>query len=120
MTEIPKASPVMADPHLRNKSPHPSDGIVLGITRDVVIMEIAELLRLKLAHVMKIGPNDIECSITVAKGKVIPEINVNADAAEGLDESQIKEVIQSVWWGVKAELEERLQDLGSRRVKEET
>lgn len=120
MTEIPEASPVMADPHLKNTSPLPSDGIVLGITRDVVMMEIAELLRLKLAGIMKIDLPSIECSITVAKGKVIPEINVDAHAAEGLEHAQIKEVIQSVWWGVKAELEERLQDLGSRRVKEET
>jgi len=109
----------MEDPHLANRSPHPSDGIVLGITRDVVFMEIAELIRLKLAHILKIHPNDhIECSITVAKGKVIPEIQINAGAADGLEASQIKEVIQSVWWGVKPELEQRLQDLGSRRGKE--
>ena len=115
----PLASPVMADPHLRNTAPLPSDGIVLGVTRDVVVMEIAELLRLKLANILKIDLPAIECSITLAKGKVIPEINVDANAAKGLEHSQIKEVIQSVWWGVKAELEQRLQDLGSRRDKEE-
>jgi len=92
---------------------------VLGITRDVVVMEISELLRLKLAHILKIAPKHIECSITLMQGKVIPEINVDANAAEGLEHSQIKEVIQSVWWGVKSEMEQRLQDLGSKRGKEE-
>ena len=118
MNETPKASPVMADPHLRNTSPHSSDGIVLGITRDVVFTEIAMLISLKLANILKIDPEHIGCSITVGQGRVIPEINVDANAAEGLEASQIKEVIQSVWWGVKPELEQRLQDLGSKRDKE--
>jgi hypothetical protein len=114
------ANEKMEDPHLANRSPLPSDGIVLGITRDVVFAEIAALIGLKLAHILKIDPEDITCSIALAKGKVIPEIQVDGDAAEGLEPTQIKEVIQSVWWGVKPELEQRLQDLGSRRGKEET
>ena len=119
MMDVGKASEKMEDPHLRNKSPHKSDGMTLGITTDVVMTEIATLVKLKLAHVLKIELKDVGCFLGYQDNKVIPEITVDGDAAEGLEPSQIKEVIQAVWWGVKPELEMRLADLGSRRGNKE-
>lgn len=117
--DVGKASERMEDPHLRNVSPFSSDGMLLGITRDVVLTEIATLTRLKLANVMKVTLEDVSCSISWHEGKVVPEITIDADSAEGLEPDQIRQVIQSVWWGIKPELEERLRGLRTRRAREE-
>lgn len=113
----------MEDPHLRPVHPLPSDGIVLGITQDVVLAEIMELLRLRIMSILKISAEAVHCEIAVSsQGKIIPEINIDMDAAKGLTADQVKDVVQSIWWGVQPvrpgirdELEERLQDLRSRR-----
>jgi len=118
MTEIPKASEVMADPHLRNTSPLPSDGMVLGITTEVVNTEIVTLVRMKLSNILKISLDSIHCGILWHDGKVIPEINIETDSAEGLSSDDIRQVIQSIWWGIKPELEERLRGLRTRRARE--
>lgn len=117
------ANSKMIDPHLRPNHPVPSDGIVLGITQDVVLAEIIELLRLRLMSILKIPSEAVNCEMAVSsQGKIIPEIQIDTEAAEGLTPDQIRDVVQSVWWGVQPvrpgirdELEERLQDLRSRR-----
>lgn len=116
---------VMGDPPLRRTDPLPSDGIVLGITTDVVYGEMVELLRLRLASILKIPENAVDCRLSVKEGKIIPEINIEMDDVEGLDPEQVTAVIQSVWWGVQPvrpgirdELQDRMLDLGARRARE--
>ena len=99
------------------RHPHSSDGIVLGLSRDRMMMEISELARLKLAALLRVDIGDVTFTLVMYDGKMVPEIQV--DNAEGLTADQVKEVIQQVWWGVKIELEDRVKGLEQRRAREE-
>jgi hypothetical protein len=120
-----KALEIMSDPHLAPQKPVFPDGVVLGISCDVVYMEIIELFRLRLSSILQVPESAIDCRVTVEQGKVMPEVNIDLEKAEGATAEQVKEVIQSVWWGVppvrsgiRDELIERLQDLGTTRARE--
>lgn len=124
-TKETKALEVMSDPHLRPQKPLRYPGIVLGITFDVIYMEVIELFRLRLCSILKVPESAVNCRVTVKDGKMMPEVDVDLDAAKGVEAEQVKAVIQSVWWGVppvrpgiRDELAERLQDLGTRRARE--
>lgn len=127
LEDLRESALIMTDPHLKSKHLLPSDGIVLGITTDVVFAEMVELMRLRLASVLQIPESAVDCQVAVKDGKIIPEINISMDMAEGLTPEQVTEVIQAVWWGVKPvrpgirdELEDRLLDLRTRRAREKT
>jgi hypothetical protein len=118
---------VMSDRHLRDTSPLPSDGIIIALTSEVVCAEIVELLRLRLGSILKVPQSAVTCHFTVKGNKISPEIQVDLDKAEGVTAATVQKVIQIVWCGtppiklgLRDELEIRLRDLRSERVKEET
>lgn len=103
-------------------SPWPSDGIVLGLTQDVVLSEIVELLRLKIVDILKIPRSAVQCGFSAENGKIFPEIQVSQTMAEGVSSDEIEEVIKSLWFGsppvlpgIRDELRDRLADLRSTR-----
>lgn len=100
--------------------------MILGITRDVIAADMAELFRAKLATILRVPGSAVTCTLRLENGKIIPKIEIDGDAAEGLSPDQIREVIASVWKGVpplpgiREMFIQRLLDMRSRRVRPET
>lgn len=94
-------------------------GFDILLNEEGVAREIGELLTLKLSNILKVPIGTIHCQFLLHDGRIVPDIGVPREAAEGLTDEQIAQVIQQVWWGRKPILEERLRDLRSCRDKEE-
>lgn len=82
--------------------------MICVITKQLVFLEIVELARLKIAKVLHIHPGSVAARIRSAEGKAIPEFYVAKDDCVGLNEAQIRQVIQTVYWNLKTELADRM------------
>lgn len=97
----------------------------LTITQEKVFLEAIELARRKLARVLSCSLGSIEVTLGRGEnGRVEPRFAVMLTPEErgGLTNAEIKDVVASVYWGVKQELAERLAHAGDRRetTKEES
>lgn len=90
--------------------------MILVLNRDVVLLEMVELARLKIAQVFSCDPCLVQAEIGFKEGKPIPTFGVPEVVAEGLDIGDVKEVVSSIYWSVRHELTERLEHLDDRRA----
>jgi hypothetical protein len=91
--------------------------MILVLTKSVVLLEIIELARIKIARALSIDLNKVHVGIPLKNGKLVPEFGIPSSDLEALELSaeDVKEVMSSVYWVIKHELKERLEYLDTRR-----
>lgn len=82
--------------------------------RERVMFEIAQLATLQISDVLKVDPSVVTPKVEMAGGKPALAFDVDMDSCEGVEESEVKEVLASVYHEVKDELNRRLSDLRGR------
>jgi len=92
------------------------NSLAIGITTDVVMLEMALLVRLKLAQVLDIPLGSTLCSIDYDGSKVIPEISVDPSKVSDLSDDEVIGIIRGSWMAVKPILEDRLLGLRETRI----
>ncbi len=91
--------------------------MIVVLNRDVVLMEAVELARLKIAQALSCDPRLIDARIDLKDGKPAPTFGVPQEVVTDLPEADVREVLSSVYWGVRRELSERMEFLGTTRQK---
>lgn len=91
---------------------------VVLLNAERVCREVSDVFRLMLSEEAGVPAKDIMVSFSLQGGRVVPQIDVETkDELLALEESVLKNQVAKVWHCVKAILTQRLQDLGSTRVK---
>ncbi len=89
--------------------------MILAISRDLIILEMMELVQLKVSMILEIPAKAVTIKLGERRGKLVPTVNVDPKFVEGIDESQVREVIGGVFFAAMAEMNERLIHLDTRR-----
>lgn len=82
------------------------------LNNERVVREILELSMLRLSGILGVEPSKIRVGLKVTDGKIVPEFNVEMEAAGALEEKYIQKAIADVWLLVaKPEMEARLRGM---------
>lgn len=93
--------------------------MICALAKDIVLAEILELARQKIAGVLKVESDVVIVEIGQSNGKLSPRISVPPEACEGLTEEQVQMVMRAAYMGTMVELRERLSHVGDIRGQEE-
>lgn len=86
------------------------------INRVNVMTEVMLRNRYRIAQVLKVDVEDVQGKWILVGEALKPEFTVNMEAAEGLTEAEVKEVMQSVYLNFQEEFALRMRGLRHRRA----